>query len=81
MMLPGSGPPLDLNRLLEVLTRNDVDFVVVGGSAAGFLGASRLTEDADCVVRREPVSYTHLDVYKRQEFRRFTDATAEGLTN
>jgi len=38
MMLPGSGPPLDLNRLLEVLTRNDVDFVVVGGSAAGFLG-------------------------------------------
>jgi hypothetical protein len=42
-----------LNRLLEVLTRHDVDFVVVGGSAAGFLGASRLTEDADCVVRRE----------------------------
>jgi hypothetical protein len=51
--LPNSGPPLDLNRLLEVLTRNNVDFVVVGGSAAGFLGASRLTEDADCVVRRE----------------------------
>ena len=51
--LPYSGPPLDLNRLLEVLARNEVDFVVVGGSAAGFLGASRLTEDADCVVRRE----------------------------
>ena len=30
MTLPYSGPPLDLNRLLEVLVRNDVDFVVVG---------------------------------------------------
>ena len=60
MMLPGSGPPLDLNRLLEVLTRNDVDFVVVGGSAAGFLGASRLTEDADCVVRRERANLERL---------------------
>ena len=44
-----SGPPLDLNRLLEVLTPNEVDFVLVGSSAAGFLGASRLTEDANCV--------------------------------
>ena len=55
-----SGPPLDLNRLLEVLTRNDVDFVVVGGSAAGFLGASHLTEDADCVVRRERANLERL---------------------
>jgi hypothetical protein len=58
--LPISGPPLDLNRLLKVLTRNDVDFVVVGGSAAGFLGASRLTEDADCVVRRERANLERL---------------------
>jgi hypothetical protein len=38
MTLPSNGPPLDLNRLFEVLTRNEVDFVVVGGSAAAFLG-------------------------------------------
>ena len=43
-----SGPPLDLNRLLEVLTRNDVDFVVVGGSAAGFLGSQAVTRSAAC---------------------------------
>jgi hypothetical protein len=60
MTLPYSGPPLDLNRLLEVLVRNDVDFVVVGGSAAGFLGASRLTEDADCVVSRERANLERL---------------------
>lgn len=53
MTPPHSGPPLDLTRLLETLTSYGVEFIVVGGSAAGFLGASRLTEDADCVVRRE----------------------------
>ena len=26
MTPPGSGPPLDLNRLLEVLTRNEVSW-------------------------------------------------------
>jgi hypothetical protein len=51
--LSNSGPSLHLIRLLEVLAQNRVDFVVVGGSAAAFLGASRLTEDADCVVNRQ----------------------------
>jgi hypothetical protein len=53
---PCTVPLLDLNRLLEVLTRNEVDVVVVGGSAAGFLETSRFTVDAECVVRREPAS-------------------------
>ena len=39
--VPYSGPPLDLNRHLELLARNNVDFVVVGGSVAGFLGRAR----------------------------------------
>jgi Nucleotidyl transferase AbiEii toxin, Type IV TA system len=58
--LPCSGPPLDLNRLLGALARNNVNFVVVGGSAAGFLGASRLTEDADCVISRERTNLENL---------------------
>jgi Zn-dependent M28 family amino/carboxypeptidase len=83
-MLPGSGPPLDLNRLLEVLTRNDVDFVVVGGSAAGFLGASRLTEDADCVVRRERANLERLasalrEVHARLRVARMSDTDAKAL--
>jgi Zn-dependent M28 family amino/carboxypeptidase len=84
MTLPGSGPPLDLNRLLEVLTRNDVDFVVVGGSAAGFLGASRLTEDADCVVRRERANLERLasalrEVHARLRVARMSDEDAKAL--
>ena len=82
--LPTSGPPLDLNRLLEVLTRNDVDFVVVGGSAAGFLGASRLTEDADCVVRRERANLERLasalrELHARLRVARMTDEEAKAL--
>jgi hypothetical protein len=79
-----SGPPLDLNRLLEVLTRNDVDFVVVGGSAAGFLGASRLTEDADCVVRRERANLERLasalrELHARLRVARMSDEEAKAL--
>ena len=84
MTLPYSGPPLDLNRLLEVLTRHDVDFVVVGGSAAGFLGASRLTEDADCVVRRERANLDNLasalrELNARLRVARISDAEAKAL--
>ncbi|HEY5266493.1 MAG TPA: nucleotidyl transferase AbiEii/AbiGii toxin family protein [Acidimicrobiales bacterium] len=84
MTLPSSGPPLDLNRLLEVLTRNEVDFVVVGGSAAGFLGVSRLTEDADCVVRRERANLERLatalrELHARLRVARMSDEEAKTL--
>lgn len=36
MTSPASGPLLELSRLPEELVRNDIDFVVVGGSVAGF---------------------------------------------
>jgi predicted nucleotidyltransferase len=82
--LPYSGPPLDLNRLLEVLTRHVVEFVVVGGSAAGFLGASRLTEDADCVVRRERANLDNLasalrELHARLRVARMSDEEAKAL--
>jgi hypothetical protein len=40
--------------------------VVVGGSAAGFLGASRVTEDADCAVRRERANLERLALAPRE---------------
>ena len=84
MTLPYSGPPLDLNRLLEVLARNEVDFVVVGRFAAGFLGASRLTEDADCVVRRERANLENLaaalrELHARLRVARMSDEEAKTL--
>jgi hypothetical protein len=84
MTQTNNGPPLDLSRLLEVLTRNDVDFVVVGGSAAGFLGATRLTEDADCVVRRERANLERLasalrELNARLRVARMSDEEAKAL--
>jgi hypothetical protein len=52
--MPGfDGPPLDLRRLIGVLDRYQVEYLIVGGAAAFAYGAERPTDDADCVVRRE----------------------------
>jgi hypothetical protein len=52
--MPGlDGPPSDLRRLIEVLDRYAVEYLIVGGAAAYAYGAKRPTDDADCVVRRE----------------------------
>src|SRR5580658_9371613 len=51
--MPGlDGPRLDLPRLIEVLDRHAVEYLIVGGAAAFAYGAERPTDDADCVVRR-----------------------------
>ncbi|HCE08979.1 MAG TPA: hypothetical protein DEQ40_10325 [Oxalobacteraceae bacterium] len=44
----------DLERLLEVLSRADIRFVIVGGVAATIHGSSRLTQDLDLVYGRTP---------------------------
>ncbi|MBW4079156.1 MAG: hypothetical protein HIU84_11725 [Acidobacteria bacterium] len=49
----GDGPNLDFRRLITVLDRHEVDYVLVGGAAAAILGAERLTQDVDCVISRE----------------------------
>jgi hypothetical protein len=41
------GPPHDLRRLIEVLDRHGVEYLMVGGVAAIGYGAERPTEDAD----------------------------------
>jgi hypothetical protein len=42
------------DRLIEVLARAGVDFIVVGGVAGVVHGASRLTQDVDVVYDRSP---------------------------
>ena len=56
----GSGPPHDLARLIECLDRHGVEYLLAGGAAARAYGATRLTEDADCVVRRERANLDRL---------------------
>jgi hypothetical protein len=53
-----SGP--DLARLVEVLDRHRVEYVIVGGIAARAHGAIRETQDLDCVIRRSKANLGHL---------------------
>jgi len=59
-MATNDGPPLDLGRLIGVLDRHGVKYLLCGGAAATAYGAERLTEDADCVVSRERANLDHL---------------------
>lgn len=45
--LVGDHPPLDIDRVVEVLERHRVQYLLVGGVAARFHGSERLTEDVD----------------------------------
>ncbi len=47
------GPPLDLSRIVEVLERHGVAYVIVGGVAGRLHGASRVTFDLDVVAGRD----------------------------
>ena len=51
-------PPLDIERILAILTRHGVEFLLVGAVAAIAYGARRLTVDLDCVPVR---TYENLD--------------------
>ena len=42
-------PALDIDRILDVLKRHEVEFLLVGGVAAIASGARRPTSDLDCV--------------------------------
>jgi hypothetical protein len=54
------GPPHDLGRLIEVLDRHGVEYLMVGGVAAIGYSTERRIEDADCVVRRERANLERL---------------------
>jgi hypothetical protein len=55
-----TGPPHDLARLIRALDRHNVDYLLAGGAAARAYGGSRLTNDADCVVRRDRANLERL---------------------
>jgi len=61
-----SGPPHDLARLIEVLDRHGVDYLLACGAAGRAYGAQRLTEDADCGVRRERTNLDRLATAMRE---------------
>ena len=78
------SPPHDLGRLIEVLDRHGVEYLMVGGVAAIGYGAERPTEDADCVVRRERANLDRLadalrELNARLRVGGMTDAEAQML--
>lgn len=56
----------DLERIITVLDRHDVDYIVVGGVAARSHGAQRLTEDVDLVARRDRANLRRLGAALRE---------------
>src|SRR6266540_2614359 len=49
---PAEPPPLDIARVIAVLDRHGVEYILVGGAAAQAHGAQRLTKDVDCLAQR-----------------------------
>lgn len=52
--------PLDAQRILEELTRHDVDYVLVGGLAAQTHGNTRMTNDVDLIPAPDPRNLNRL---------------------
>lgn len=52
--------PLDAQRILEELARQEVDFVLVGGLAAQTHGNTRMTNDVDVIPAPEPDNLARL---------------------
>jgi len=50
-LLPTPEP--DLARVVEVLDRHGVNYLIVGGHAARAYGATRPTKDTDCLAKTE----------------------------
>jgi hypothetical protein len=52
--------PLDAQRILEELTRHEVDYVLVGGMAAQTHGNTRMTNDVDLIPAPNPQNLDRL---------------------
>lgn len=65
-------------RLVEVLDRHEVEYLLVGGVAARVYGASRETKDIDCLVRRTRANLDRLAAAMRELHARLR---VEGLTD
>ena len=60
MPADGDSPPLEAQRILEELSRFEVDFVLVGGMAAQTHGNTRMTNDVDVIPALDPGNLTRL---------------------
>lgn len=71
--------PLDAQRILEELTRHEVDYVLVGGMAAQTHGNTRMTNDVDLIPAPEPENLAHLADALRALDARVLNPGHEGL--
>ena len=53
-------PELDIQGILEVLAREGVEFLLIGGVAVGFHGYVRATKDVDVVPEPDPENLARL---------------------
>jgi len=72
--------PLDPEKLIKVLAKHRVDFVLIGALAARLQGFPRLTADADITPARNRDNLIRLAAALRElDARVFTEAVPEGL--
>jgi len=71
--LSEATPPLDAERIVEVLDRHGVDYVIVGGVGARLHGASHLTYDLDLCPGWEPANLDRLAAALRELEARLRD--------
>ena len=71
--MSGVAPPLDAERIVEVLNRHGVEYVVVGGVGARLHGASRITYDLDLCPGWEPANLERLAAALRELGARLRD--------
>jgi hypothetical protein len=77
---PPAVTPLDPERLIKVLHKHDVRFVLIGALAARLYGFPRVTADADITPARDRNNLRALAAALRElKARIYTDAIPEGL--
>lgn len=59
-------PEPDLARVVEVLDRHGVEYLLVGGHATRAYGATRPTKDSDCLVRQDKDNLVRLAAALRE---------------
>jgi hypothetical protein len=75
------GAPLDPERIVRVLAKHRVDYVLIGALAARLQGFPRLTADADITPARDPENLKRLAAALRElEARVYTESVPEGLS-
>lgn len=50
--MPDESPPLEIERIVQVLARHGVEYVIIGGVAELLFGSPRITYDTDICYRR-----------------------------